>query len=156
VSENNENDKPTLNPEASEPGVIALPETAADRRKMSPIILPDSFAGEVLPGSSFDRKLKLENKTLADIGVTSEDDLADDISLERSSLDGACVVVAIKDQMPVCQYCFLPFVIGVPEYEPAEIQVAKPDGSEQGVRVKIHGSCHIKRMRELQEKKAQH
>jgi hypothetical protein len=117
----------------------------------SPVILPASGAREILPGDAFSAKLKVDDKTLAQLGVKSEADLGDDIELERSKIDGACVVSAKKDGMPVCWYCFLPFVMGIPQYEPAEIQVSRPDGMEQGVRVKVHASCQLKKMAESAE-----
>jgi hypothetical protein len=126
---------------------IATPPDPGDYK--SPVILPSSGAREVLPGTAFSEKLKLDDKTLAQLGVTSADDLGDDIELERSPLDGACVVVSMKDGMAVCQYCFRPFAVGIPEYEPAEIQVAKPSGMEQGLRVKVHASCHVRHMKRM-------
>ena len=131
-------------PELQEKPDIVIPEHAS--KPKSPIILPGAGTSEVLPGDAFNKKLKLDEKTLAQLGVKSEDDLGDDIELERSPIDGACVVSAVKDGMPVCQYCFLPFVKGLPEYEPAEIQVSRADGSEQGLRVKVHGACQLKAM----------
>lgn len=130
-------------------GVPSVPLPDRSEQYKSPVLLPSSQTGEILPGSAFGEKLKLDDKTLAELGVTSEDDLGDDIDLERSPLDGACVVVAMKNGMPVCQYCFQPFVNGLPQFEPAEIQIAKPSGMEQGLRVKVHGSCHLKRMQEI-------
>lgn len=117
----------------------------------SPIILPFSGAKEVLPADSLNKKLKLDKKTLQQLGVKSEADLGDDIELERSKIDGACVISPKKDGMPVCWYCFLPFAYGIPEYEPAEIQISHPDGQEQGLRAKVHASCHIKKMRSMKK-----
>jgi len=136
--------------ELKEQPAIAIPEH--ESKPVSPIILPGAGTSEILPGDAFNKKLKLDEKTLAQLGVKSEDDLGDDICLERSPIDGACVVSAVKDKMPVCQYCFLPFVRGIPEYEPAEIQVAMPDGGEQGLRVKVHGACQIKAMLKQQKR----
>jgi hypothetical protein len=130
-------------------GAPKIPMPDRSEHYKSPVILPSSQASEILPGSAFGEKLKLDDKTLAQLGVTSEDDLGDDIDLERSPVDGACVVVSMKNGMPVCQYCFMPFAVGIPEFEPAEIQVAKPSGMEQGIRVKVHASCHVKRMQEI-------
>lgn len=130
--------------------LISVPETG---KLKSPIILPSSEAMEFLPGTVLEKKLRLDDsKTLQELGVKSEADLADDVTTERSPIDGACVVSAVIGEMPVCWYCFLPFVKGLPEYEPAEIQVAKASGAEQGLRVKVHGSCHIKKMQELAAK----
>jgi hypothetical protein len=115
------------------------------------IILPSSGTKEIIPGSAFTKALKVDEKTLAELGVTSEDDLGDDIELERSPIDGACVVAAIKDGIQVCSYCFKPFVFGnsMPEYAPAEVEVSTPDGRQEGVRVKVHGSCQLRKMRGL-------
>lgn len=118
-------------------------------RPQSPIIIPSSETTDILPADSLDGKLKLDEATLQMLGVKSEADLGDDIELERSPIDGACVVSAKKDGMPVCWYCFLPFAHGIPELEPAEIQVGRPDGSSQGLRVKVHGHCQLTKMREI-------
>jgi len=135
----NGNDKPTLNP------------GAADQQKPS-IIIPSSGTSEILPDSAFAKKLKIEDKTLAQLGVTSEDDLGDDIELERSPIDGVCVVSAKKDGVQVCYYCFKPFIYGgsMPEYAPAEIEVSKPDGNNAGgIRCKVHGRCQLRKMQGL-------
>lgn len=127
---------------------------AGDKPKLkSPIILPDAGAQEILPADSLDKQLKLDNKTLQQLGVKSEEDLADDLELERSKVDGACVVSPRKNGVSVCWYCFKPFAIGIPEFEPAEIQVSRPDGSNEGTRVKVHASCHLKKMRRAQRKR---
>lgn len=131
---------------------IVLPETK--QKPHSQVILPSTDATDILPISGVEDKLKLEEVSLKDLGVKSDADLGDDIELERSPIDGACVVSAVVDGMPVCSYCFLPFAKGVPEFEPAEIQICRPSGATQGTRVKVHGSCHIKRMKELQEQRA--
>lgn len=126
--------------------LIVTPESGKPK---SPIILPSSESTEVMPGTVLEKKLRLDDKTLQQLGVKSEADLGDDIELERSPHDNACVVSAKKEGMPVCWYCFLPFVKGLAEYEPVEIQVGRPDGSEQGLRVKVHGSCQLKKMKEM-------
>ena len=116
------------------------------------IIIPSSQTKEVLPGDAFSKSLKIEPKTLAELGVTSEDDLGDDIELERSPLDGACVVSAKKGGVQVCYYCFKPFIHGgtMPEYAPAEVEVSDPDGTSAGsVRCKVHGRCQLRKMQGL-------
>lgn len=150
MSDNNEKPSVTI-----EPKLIVTPDSKKPASD-SPIIIPSSNASEVMPGTAFSEKLHLDDATLGQLGVKSEDDLADDIELERSPLDGACVVSAVKNGMVVCQYCFLPFVKGMPEFEAVEIQVAKPSGQEQGTRVKVHGSCHLKFIHGLMAKKASH
>lgn len=119
----------------------------------SPIVLPSAGTEEVLPADAFNKALKLEKKTLQELGVKSEDDFGDDLELERSSIDGACVVSVKKNNMLVCWYCFKPFAKGHPEFEPAEMQVGRPDGSSEGTRVKVHAACLIKEMRKLQRKR---
>ncbi len=128
--------------------------SAGSHKKLkSPIILPVSGTKEVLPADSFNKALKLEKKTLKELGVKSEDDFGDDLELERSPVDGACVVSVRKDGMIVCWYCFKPFAKGHPEFEPAEMQVGRPDGTSEGTRVKVHGSCLLKEMRKNQRKR---
>jgi hypothetical protein len=129
--------------------LIVTPETGKPK---SPIILPSAATAEVMPGTVLETKLRLDDKTLQQLGVKSEADLGDDIELERSPHDKACVISAKKDGMPVCWYCFLPFVNGLAEYEPVEIQIGKPDGAEQGLRAKVHGSCQLKKMKEMAAK----
>jgi len=139
-----------------EPKLVVTPESrkpAQDPDKPN-IIVPSSGTSEVMPGTAFSEKLKLSDKSLSELGVKSDDDLADDIEIERSPIDGACVVSAVKQGMVVCQYCFLPFVKGMPEFEAVEIQVAKPSGAEHGVRIKVHGSCHLKKIAESAKPKA--
>lgn len=133
--------------------LIILPEASKPEVKQHSVILPSTGAKEVLPANSFNAKLQLDDSTLRELGVKSESDLGDDIELERSPIDGACVVSAVVDGVPVCQYCFLPFVIGLPEYAPAEIQVSKANGMEHGIRVKVHGSCQLKHMQAMAKKR---
>jgi len=131
------------------PLIIDPAQPQQEERLKSPIILPDAGSKEVLPASYLSQKLKLDDATLAQLGVKSEADLGDDFELERSPHDGACVVTPLFNGMPGCWYCGLPFARGIPEYEPAEIQIAKASGMEQGLRAKVHGSCHVRKMQEI-------
>lgn len=163
----NGSDKPTLNPaaeavtdpcdvpagDAEDTPVIDMPsEPKQEHRPESKIALPSTGADEILAASAIASRMKLEPRTLAELGVTSEADLGDEIELERSPIDGACVVAAKKGGIQVCYYCFKPFVYGgsMPEYAPAEIEIAGPDGkNEGGVRCKVHGRCQIRKMQGL-------
>ena len=167
------NEKPTFNPAAPEGAVTDpcdVPETGPviepseslltkEARSTTPvtspekpnIVIPSSQTTEIIPGSAFSKALKVDDATLAQLGVTSEADLGDDVELERSPIDGACVVAAKVGGIQVCYYCFKPFIYGgsMPEYAPAEIEVSKPDGENQGIRCKVHGRCQLRKMQGL-------
>lgn len=110
--------------------------------------LPSSDTTEVLPGEPNHAKLRQPDVSMSDLKIETFEDIADDIELERSPVDGACVVSAVKNGIPVCWYCFIEFAKGIPELEPAEIQVARPSGMEQGVRIKVHGKCHLESLKQ--------
>jgi hypothetical protein len=76
------------------------------------------------------------------LGLT-EADLLDEIDLIPSKIDPQKVAVAVckKDGVQVCQYCGLPFRENDPRYASIEMLLRKPDGTDEGTYLKVHGWC---------------
>ncbi len=117
--------------------------TDEQNKPKSPIILPSSETEDVISSDSVDGKLKLSDVELGQLGIKSKAELGDDIVLERSPIDGACIVSVSIEGTSSCWYCFLPFAPGIPELNPIEIQPAMKSGSHQGLRIKVHAKCHL-------------